>query len=45
MKTLKNKFDEVVIKAYVKWTVMMWEAEDLMNELMDDLKKIIKMSK
>lgn len=45
MKRIKAKLDEIVIKVYVKHTVMMWEVEDMMNELMDDLKKIVKMSK
>ncbi|MGG0667675.1 hypothetical protein ABE073_04010 [Lederbergia citrisecunda] len=45
MKRIKAKLDEIVIKVYVKYTVMMWEVEDMMNELMDDLKKIVKMSK
>ena len=42
MKTLKNKFDDFVIKAYVKYTVFMWQLEDEFKLIIDELKGYLK---
>lgn len=43
MRKLKAKIDEIVIKAYVIYTIKMWEIEDYMRDVTDELKT--KMSK
>lgn len=45
LKLLKDKLNGIVLKFYVKWTILMWEVEDLTKDLTDDLKKYTKISK
>lgn len=45
MKNIKSKLDEYVIKAYVNYTIYMWQVEDEMKIIIDELKGYLKMSK
>lgn len=38
MNNIKEKLNEIIIKAYVVYTVKMWEVEDSMRELVEELK-------
>lgn len=44
-KKVKSKLDEFVIKGYVKYTIFMWQLEDELKIVMNELKGYLKMSK
>lgn len=45
LKLLKDKLNGIVLRVYVKWTILLWQVEDSVKDMTDDLKKYTKMSK